>query len=1372
MKNVRAAVGLVIAFVLALSALVAAPATAATVDEDIDVIISRLQEYYLGQGDEILLANGIYLARTSEALDYVASQKADGSWPDVDYADRTSSANGSTWSAYIALYRMLALTQAFVDPRSDGFDDPTVLAAVERALLHWDIVNPGNANWWETEVGESIAMGRISMFLRGDLSPAAFDVALKHNTGRLDPVGANGAWRTSNFIFEALSTGNEENIRSGFATIVATITVDESGGVNEAVQPDASFWAHGAQLYSEGYGMVLFTYAALWADVARGTSLAFARDQLDSIAFYIVDGTRWLIRGEVGMLYLNYRPSKTVEGVSSDASEFIEPLRRMARTDAVYASAYQALLDNILGETRTNGATGNKYFWRSEFSSHLRDDYGIFTRVNSSRTFGGELRTAYRDEIGNPVFWNSMGATAIQVNNREYLDVGAAFDWNHYPGVTAPYEKRTERGVENRTRNGDGAGFTGGVSDGRFGATVLTLDAARTTALKSYFSFDEGMVALGAGIRSSSDAPVHSVLNQTAGKQNASVGGEPIALGADGEDVGDARWAFNDEVGYVFPAGQDMKVSYKTQTGNWIDRDPVERDAFTLYIDHGGAPSDAGYEYTVLPGATPAQVQAYAAKPAVRTIRNDAEVQAVRHDGREITMATFARAGSVDLGAGRSLVVDGQAVVMLDESGDVPVASLSTPGRAALVTVSVTGGNAAWHGTYATAGAANLGKTISAPLVTGAAAVTSPFSASGTADGSDVASLGDGDPATEWTSPAGAPAWVATRVPRGSWVTKVSIDWADDLFASDFLVQTSTDGVAWTDHARVTDGAGGVSEVPVTPIAAEHVRVVMVGGPGERFGIGEVTVASSVNLALEAPTRASGYSGTSLVHLMNDGDPESRWRGNNANGAWAQVDLGATQPVSVVRLSWEAAYAKTYKIQLSDDGATWRDVYTTPAAGSDGGVDVITLTGQSARFVRMQTLTRSLNYGPSIWEFEVFGDRSVIDAPIAPAAGGNLALNRPTTADSFHNNNATIAPVYATDGSMSTRWASARAMSEHWLRVDLGKVRPVSRAAVSWETGTSNNYRIEGSVNGTDWTELARIDTVQPTLNHTLSFASADVRYVRLIGLPATQYGLNVYEFELYGGSTFACTEPVTVPAGGTATLAGTLTPVPEGAAITAMSLRPDVVQASGGGRIDGDGNVAVDVIAGRPGVASVLLTRTGGDEIAWCPVTVNGDTRALEDAIGQVHGLDSMEYTLETWTPVLAALQTAKRLLKTPGAAQDLIDRAAADVRGALAAAQLVDTSRLDVSGSVEPKMLGGKVYLSVAATNGGSVPVTIVIANAYGSKTYTAVQPGKTVSVSLNTRASSIPAGETTITATGTIDGYEVTEITTVTHTAHPTP
>lgn len=1267
MRRIAAMIAFTLALAVGVSGVTAAPATAA-VDDDITTVIDRLEDYYLAQGDEILIANGVYLARVSDALDYVDSQNANGSWSDVNYADRTSSANGSVWSAYIALYRMLAMTHAYVDPTAEAHGDPRLLDAVQRALLYWDQANPGNGNWWETEVGESIAMGRISMSLGPELSDAAFQVALKHNTGKLDPVGANGAWRTSNYLFEALSTGDEAKVKEGFATIVATIAVDNSGAVNEAVQPDSSFWAHGAQLYSEGYGMILFTYAALWADVARGTSLAFTRAQLDSIAFYFIDGTRWLIRGEIGMLYLNYRPPTTAQGVTSHAADFIEPLQRMVRTDALNSTAYGAVLDGVLGETRDNGVTGDKYFWRSEFSSHIRADYGIFTRLNSSRTFGNELRTSYRDDLGNPVFWNALGSTAIQVNNREYLDLGPTFDWWHYPGVTAPDAKRTERGVENRGRNGDGGSFTGGVSNGQYGVNVLTLDTAGTQAQKSYFTFDDEMVALGTGIRSSSAAEVHTTVNQASAKANASVDGEDVAKGTDTKRVDGARWAYNDEVGYVFAPGQNVVVSNTSQTGNWDGAAPVSRDAFTAYVDHGVKPGSGSYDYTVLPAASPAAVKAYAQRPAVVTLRNDKDLQAAQHKGLALTGAAFYSAGTLDLGDGRTLSVDQPSIVLLDESGDRPVVSVSNPDQPGLrVSVSIAGAGDSWSGSFGLGSGANAGRTVTGALREGALPAESDYSANHTAAGSSAASLGDEDRASVWSTDRDGVAWAQKRLVRGSWVTKVTIDWAD-AFAKEYIVQTSTDGTTWTDRKHVTGGSGGTTEIPLTPVAASHVRVLLLDGDGSGYGIRELTVASSVNLAIDSATRASGYSGYNIVYAIADGDPATRWRGNNTDSAWAQVDFGSSKTVSAVRLSWEAAYAKNYRIQLSDDGATWRDVYVTPTAGSDGGVDVITFASESTRFVRMQTTKRALEYGPSIWEFEVFSDRSVVDAPDVPTGKGNLALNRPTTADSFYNNNATVTAPRATDGALSTKWSSARSATEHWLQVDLGDTLAVSRAIVNWESGTSNNYRIEGSVDGTTWLPLARVQSAQPTLKHVHDFASQNVRYVRLSGLPATQYGLNIWEFELYGGYAFECAAPLTARVGGSGVVAAVLTPAEPTGTFTATSLDEGVATVAGPVRVAAGGRVEVDVAARAPGTTQVMLAHAGSTAVSWCTVTVTADVTRLTEQLDAAAQLDSRLYTPASWAPLTRALDAARQVAASDASTQARVDGAATALAEAIA--------------------------------------------------------------------------------------------------------
>jgi hypothetical protein len=101
-----------------------------------------------------------------------------------------------------------------------------------------------------------------------------------------------------------------------------------------------------------------------------------------------------------------------------------------------------------------------------------------------------------------------------------------------------------------------------------------------------------------------------------------------------------------------------------------------------------------------------------------------------------------------------------------------------------------------------------------------------------------------------------------------------------------------------------------------------------------------------------------------------DGNPSTRWASDWSDDQSITVDLGSVQPVSRVILSWEAAYGKGFKIQLSTDGQTWRDAAVV--TNGTGGVDNIPFASSDARFVRMQGVQRGTKYGYSLYEFEVY----------------------------------------------------------------------------------------------------------------------------------------------------------------------------------------------------------------------------------------------------------------------------------------------------------------------------------------------------------------------------------------------------------------
>ncbi|WP_328916112.1 MULTISPECIES: glycosyl hydrolase family 95 catalytic domain-containing protein [unclassified Streptomyces] len=154
-----------------------------------------------------------------------------------------------------------------------------------------------------------------------------------------------------------------------------------------------------------------------------------------------------------------------------------------------------------------------------------------------------------------------------------------------------------------------------------------------------------------------------------------------------------------------------------------------------------------------------------------------------------------------------------------------------------------------------------------------------------------------------------------------------------------------------------------------------------------------------VNLSLNANARATAsyQDGTLTAANAVDGNPSTRWSSDhsNDNNAWLQVDLAGQYNVTTAVLSWEAAYAKGYKIQVSDDATHWTDIYSTTTG--QGGTETVTVN-RTTRYVRMQGVTPATQYGYSLWEFAVYG--TAADGTGGTGGTGAGTIGSATTAPS------------------------------------------------------------------------------------------------------------------------------------------------------------------------------------------------------------------------------------------------------------------------------------------------------------------------------------------------------------------------------------
>ncbi|EEP70787.1 penicillin acylase [Micromonospora sp. ATCC 39149] len=173
---------------------------------------------------------------------------------------------------------------------------------------------------------------------------------------------------------------------------------------------------------------------------------------------------------------------------------------------------------------------------------------------------------------------------------------------------------------------------------------------------------------------------------------------------------------------------------------------------------------------------------------------------------------------------------------------------------------------------------------------------------------------------------------------------------------------TCAAGDQWCADAIVQSPLGGIKHAAVAWQNRPTYQQV-VSFPAKR---GDDVSNLAAGKAVTASSAQVGYAATKAV----DGDLGTRWASSWADDQTLTVDLGSARQVSRVALAWESAYARSYRIEVSADGSTWRTAWSTTAG--DGGTDVVAFGTETARYVRMHGLTRATSYGFSLWEMSVY----------------------------------------------------------------------------------------------------------------------------------------------------------------------------------------------------------------------------------------------------------------------------------------------------------------------------------------------------------------------------------------------------------------
>ena len=595
----------------------------------------------------------------SKTKTYLKQQNNAGGWNDVDYADRDND-----WNPLHHLDRVLVMTYNFSKKSSEWYKNPKLLKGITRAMEYWYTVNPECDNWYKNQIAKQFYLNVIALLLEKEIDESLLKKMVNDLTENPTMTGSNRTLLATSTFYRGILENNPEKIKLGVSGVTDQIEIS----TKEGVQPDFSFHQHGHFIYNGSYGFNFLRESIWLATIVHGTQFAFSENHIKVLRDYYLNGTRWMIRGPLIDYNVRGRQVGRGDAMWLYGNLLIPILEHLIIADPEFAQEYKRSIENIVNWSPQD-ISGNKHFWRSDYSIHHQKNYSSSLKMCSERTVGIELNMNSENKLG---YWLPYGLHYIYRKGNEYNGIFPVWNWAHLPGVTNPdiLIEEKEKGKAHTQQTS----FVGGVTNGKNGISVMDFQKNETRAKKAWFWFDDEIVALGAGISSTHDSAIFTTLNQTLLRgivdfnQNDSIGifekGKTSLI--------HPKWVLHDSVAYVFPEPHKVELSAEIQKGNLqqiygLGKDTVfSTPVFSLWMNHGIKPQNASYQYIVIPGTSQSATNNFVKNSPVWVLLNQAEIQAVYQKNLELFGIVFHQKGQFEY-ENLQLIVDEPCLILYDE---------------------------------------------------------------------------------------------------------------------------------------------------------------------------------------------------------------------------------------------------------------------------------------------------------------------------------------------------------------------------------------------------------------------------------------------------------------------------------------------------------------------------------------------------------------------------------------------------------------------------------------------------------------------------------------------------------------------------------
>lgn len=673
------------------------------------------------------------------------ANKASGFWKSLDkspgrtwlWSDLTSTTDSSQITT--AYNRLKTMALAYSVPGSDLFENKELANDIVSAL-DWMYANRYNGskkaynNWWDWEIGAPQVLNDVMVLMYDHLSReqitrfiSAIDTFCPNpkvgsvlGVSGVKMTGANLLDKAFVVTLRGIIEKNSAKIMLGRDSIGSEYVYATKG---DGVYRDGSLVQHSNIAYTGGYGSVWLKGTADMSYLLTDSPWPITDRNVLNVYDWVSQTYEPIIYNGQFMDMVNGRGIS--RSGSGSARSTIITLLRMAESapDDVAISIKQMAKEWISKDTTYSNYYEGLSLGDIMVIKKLMNEDAITPRSHlvKNQVFAGMDRVVHlRDGFGFGLSLFSDRISAFEKGNNEnlkgwYTGIGMTYlydrDFGQYRNDFWPTVDSFR--LPGTTTDGSGQGrvpgewtsymntqsWVGGVSlDGEYGAAGMDFSLAKVTGSdlkgkKSWFMFDDEIVALGSGITSNGSGPqtvetlIENRMLNAAGDNRLIMDGvdQPLATGSPYKTSG-VHWAHLDSntdgsgTGYYFPDAAELSVLRESRTASWKEINssqastPITRNYLSLAFDHGETPANASYSYVLLPEQGGEATKQYSENPDIDVLANTIDIHAVKEKTLGLTAANFWNPGTVG-----DLRSEQPASVIMKETDDGLSIAVSDP---------------------------------------------------------------------------------------------------------------------------------------------------------------------------------------------------------------------------------------------------------------------------------------------------------------------------------------------------------------------------------------------------------------------------------------------------------------------------------------------------------------------------------------------------------------------------------------------------------------------------------------------------------------------------------------------------------------------